>query len=240
VRLLNREPRLFEISNANGESSSQMSTHTIEHSSIKDCSQIIVYETALEIELFNEQITSIPSAESLSGLILPKTKEEARLLIERDECKTIERKPSLFDHEFDVMRTIDSFLNTEGGELIIGQGDDKSILGLEGDYVRLPGNRENFDKFRNYLMKLIKDKYFLNSIVLEFLEAGRHEIDNKDICILHIQKSYIPIFVYHEGNQLFYVRRMDNSTRLEKYDLSAYIMQHFCKSYGVAESELWS
>lgn len=35
------------------------------------------------------------------------------------------------------MRAIDSFLNSEGGILIVGIADDKTIIGLKGDYSSL-------------------------------------------------------------------------------------------------------
>jgi predicted HTH transcriptional regulator len=114
----------------------------------------------------------------------------------------LERKPFLtFDYirksenknkEFDVMRAIDSFLNTEGGVLIIGVDDNKTILGLNGDYSIFTGERENFDKFQNYLRKLIRDNYFKNSIVGELIEIKRFNIEGKDICLIDIRKSPVP------------------------------------------------
>jgi hypothetical protein len=41
----------------------------------------------------------------------------------------------------------------------------------------IEGDRNNFDKFQNSLRKLIKDTYFKNSIVGEFIEIKQHESD---------------------------------------------------------------
>ena len=231
LRLLNGDPRSIPLSDIIKDNSSILAHYLIEDDLIKGASHIGIYHHSLEIELFNEPVISKPSKPPLPNIIRHETKQESRLLIERDESKFLERKPFLIGKEFDVMKTIDSFLNTEGGVLIIGQGDDKRIIGLDNDYNKLEGDRENFDKFKNHLRKLIKDKFFQNAMVWEFIDIERIGEEDKDVCIIDIRKSHIPVFVYYEGKQYFYVRQIDNSTKLERYELSSYIIQHFCKAY---------
>ena len=50
-----------------------------------------------------------------------------------------------------ILRTIVAFLNTDGGTLIVGQGDDKEIIGIEADKFK------NNDKCSLYLKDKIKD-----------------------------------------------------------------------------------
>lgn len=228
LRFLNDEPRSIPLSDINSDSPNGLMKYPIEHALIEGSSYISVYNDSLQIELFNEKIINKPPKKPLPNIIRHETKQDLRLLLERDESKFLERKPFLTGKEFDVMRTIDSFLNTEGGVLIIGQSDDKSIIGLDMDYTKLKGDRENFDKFRSHLRKLIKDKYFQNAIVWDFIGIERFKMKDKDICILDICKSNIPIFVYNDnGYQSFYIRQTDSSTKLEKSELSFYIMRHF-------------
>jgi predicted HTH transcriptional regulator len=92
------------------------------------------------------------------------------------------------------MRAIDSFLNTEEGLLIIGVDDNKRPLGLDGDYSAIKGDRNNFDKVQNHLRKLIQNTYFKNSIVQQLIEIKRSQIDGKDVCLIDIHNSTVPIF----------------------------------------------
>jgi predicted HTH transcriptional regulator len=212
----------------------------IENDLLKDYSQISLYSTSLDLELDKKEILH----QSFDKLVLQpfvehKTNEDVLLLINKDEYIHLERKPFLiFDpdkksknegKEFDTMRALDSFLNTEGGVLIIGTDDNKKILGLSGDYSLLGGDRNNFDKFQNYLRNQIQNKYFRNSIVGELIEIKRYEINAADICIIDIRQSPVPVFVFHPNDgQLFYVRQGDRSIKLEGLELSYYLERHFC------------
>ena len=79
----------------------------------------------------------------------------AEELIKRGESKTLEFKSTLRwnlkeDRQDDkgvthaVLKTIAAFLNTEGGDLLIGVADDGSIVGIERDQL------ENDDKFMRH------------------------------------------------------------------------------------------
>lgn len=129
------------------------------------------------------------------------------------------------------MRAIDSFLNSTGGILIIGVSDDKTIIGLEEDYSILPGERKNFDAFENKLRNLIRTKFFRNSFVGELITIRQSQLSLRDLCVIQIRKSEIPLFVYDEGNkQCFFVRQGNNVTKLEGIELSHYLTRHFLTS----------
>lgn len=133
--------------------------------------------------------------------------------------------------EFDVMRAINSFLNSTGGILLIGVADDKTIIGLEGDYSILPGERKNFDAFENRLRNLMRTKYFRSSFVGELITVRHSLLSHNDVCLIEIRKSEIPLFVYAEDNkQYFFVRQGNNTSKLEGIELSHYIKRHFLTS----------
>ncbi|MGC1929024.1 MAG: ATP-binding protein [Candidatus Nitrosopolaris sp.] len=240
LRILDGSPKSYPLSEIINANSSELISYHVQDALLKDGSEISTYIDSLDLELDKKEIVNMP----LGTIGLPKaiqydSEEDIRLIIQRDECKHLERKPYLsYDpktkckntgKEFDVMRAIDSFLNTEGGLLIIGVDDNKKILGLEADYSSLPGERENFDKFQNYLRMLIRNKYFKNSIVEQLIEIKRSEIDGKDICLIDIRKSPFPIFIFREEQgQQFYIRAGDNSTKIDRMELSDYLKRHFC------------
>jgi hypothetical protein len=75
----------------------------------------------------------------------------------------------------------------------VGVGDDKTPIGLEGDYRILPGDRKNFDGFENKIRNLIKIKFFRNSIVGGLITMTRKELGDKDLCLIKIRKSMVRI-----------------------------------------------
>jgi len=50
-----------------------------------------------------------------------------------------------------VLKTIAAFLNTEGGDLLIGVADDGSIVGIERDGI------ESDDKFMRHLAQAVRN-----------------------------------------------------------------------------------
>ena len=91
-------------------------------------------------------------------------------LLKEEESKSFERKSTLrFDlkqnkiQDFitdQVLKTIVAFLNTDGGTLVVGQSDDKSLVGIESDKFK------NQDDCSKYFKDKIKAK-----IGLKFLET---------------------------------------------------------------------
>ena len=86
----------------------------------------------------------------------------AEELIKRGESKTLEFKSTLRwslkeDRQDDkgvthaALKTIAAFLNTEGGDLLIGVADDGSIVGIERDQL------ENDDKFMRHLAQVVRN-----------------------------------------------------------------------------------
>src|SRR5207302_6489257 len=83
-------------------------------------------------------------------------------LIKRGESKTLEFKSTLrwsvkearkddklVTHA--VLKTVAAFLNTEGGDLLIGVADDGSIVGIEQDEF------ESDDRFMLHLAQVIRN-----------------------------------------------------------------------------------
>ena len=91
-----------------------------------------------------------------------RTHRNAEELIKRGESKTLEFKSTLRwslkeDRQDDkgvthaVLKTIAAFLNTEGGDLLIGVADDESIVGTERDRL------ETDDKFMRHLAQVVRN-----------------------------------------------------------------------------------
>lgn len=77
----------------------------------------------------------------------------------------------------DVLKTIVGFLNTKGGNLLIGISDDKKIIGLEEDKFK------NLDEWQRYLKDQINHKIG-NSFLENFIHPRFIKKENKDIAII--------------------------------------------------------
>ena len=75
------------------------------------------------------------------------------------------------------MKTVAAFANAQGGTLLIGVGDDGTVLGLEPDYQSLrDGDR---DKFELHLRELL-DRQFGTAFVTSRLSIKFREADGKE------------------------------------------------------------
>lgn len=173
-------------------------------------------------------------AEILSKLEVIESKYEKQWknIISRGESQKIEFKSSLkYDINLkkantklqeEIMKTIAGFLNSKGGTLFIGVNDNGGLLGLKNDY-KLLGRKKNFDGLLIHLNNLLK-KYFKGNI-FENLDFVPLSIEGKEICIIDVEKSSIPIFLKSEGD--FYVRSGTSTNKLNTEDAVLYIKNHF-------------
>lgn len=120
--------------------------------------------------------------------------------------------------ELAALKTIAAFMNSEGGSLIIGLGDDGSILGIEAD--RFP----NEDKFLLHFNNLIKQHIGLE--FSKYISFCIIRIEDKSIFVVDCRKSELPVYVKHGEDEDFYVR-VGPGTR--KLPMSA-AMQYLAKS----------
>ena len=165
-----------------------------------------------------------------------KKENEIRKMILSRESDKFEMKSTLrFDPsqknninkklEYVVAKTIASFLNAEGGTLIIGVDDNGNILGIESDVSTL--SKKNVDGFELRLRQIIRGylgSYFEKDIKINFLE-----INNKEICLVEIGKSPYPVFVKHQGEQEFFVRIGNASVPKTRKEQSEYEKLHWKK-----------
>ena len=107
-----------------------------------------------------------------------------------------------------IMKSIAAFANAEGGRLFIGISDNGEINGLEKDYSTL--KQANKDFFELHLRTLI-ETYYGNSFSAESIRIDFVEEEEKDICIVYINKSNKPIYTKITNKQgakeeKFYIR----------------------------------
>lgn len=109
-----------------------------------------------------------------------------------------------------VLKTIAAFLNTEGGNLLIGVADNGRVLGLKEDFSTLQKPRTD-----DYIL-------FLNNLVFNSLGADLSpciqfsvvRIKEKDVCRISVRRSPRPVYVKDGQRELFYLRTANSSVPL--------------------------
>jgi hypothetical protein len=123
--------------------------------------------------------------------------------------------------ELSVLKTIAAFLNTKGGNLLIGVDDDKKILGLETD------NFQNDDKINLHLTNLTKTH--IGNEFLPLIKSTIVQINNKKVLLIICKESSQRVFLKHNNSEEFYIRNGPSSMKLEGSALIEYVNNKFQK-----------
>ena len=120
-----------------------------------------------------------------------------------------------------VLKSVCSFLNSDGGTLLIGLSDQKEVIGIENDYLVL--RIQNRDGFENHLLGLISN--CIGNFYLRFIDILFHNVLGKDLCQVNILSSPKPAFLNNKGKQDFYVRTGNTSRPFSISEASEYIRE---------------
>jgi len=162
----------------------------------------------------------------------------AEELIKRGESKTLEFKSTLRwslkeDRQDDkgvthaVLKTIAAFLNTEGGDLLIGVADDGAIVGIERDQL------DNDDKFMRHLAQVVRNG--LGDRAGTCIDPKTQIVQGKTVCVVTCQRSPEPVFLKWKGLEStpagdFFVRSGPGTVKLPPESAREYIRTRFPSS----------
>lgn len=122
--------------------------------------------------------------------------------------------------EHSSLKTITAFLNSKGGNLILGVSNDGEILGIEKD------NFPNIDKFTLHLTNIIKEK--IGKKYIPLIEIENYKINKKEIVVVRCKKSKTPVFLKpNKDEEEFYVRVGPSTSRINGSELIDYIEKRF-------------
>ena len=166
---------------------------------------------------------------------------DIRSLIEGGETETVEFKSSLLrdlatNQQNDglimkIGKEIAGMLNRSGGALIIGVADDKTILGIDGDFEflgqrnksRASSKKLDLDGFQMKVVDLIKDQ--MGTHVLGLVTFRFDTFGEGTVCTLIIQPSSQP--VYFGKMEEFYIRSATSNLRLSTKGIVSYVKEHW-------------
>jgi hypothetical protein len=127
--------------------------------------------------------------------------------------------------EFSIAKTLNAFLNSEGGTLIIGVDDVGDVLGLDHDIASF--DKKGKDGFLLHFDNMINS--YLGKEQHADISISLESIEDKDICVVEVSASNKPVFINKDDEKQFYVR---NSASSQPYDMSEaveYINKHWTK-----------
>ncbi len=162
----------------------------------------------------------------------------AEELIQRGESKTLEFKSTLRwnlreDRQDDkvvthaVLKTIAAFLNTEGGDLLIGVADDGSIIGIEKDQL------DSDDKFMRHLAQVVRNG--LGDRAGTCIDPKTQIVQGRTVCVVSCQRSPEPVFLKWKDMEAapagdFFVRSGPGTVKLSPGSAQEFIRTRFAAS----------
>jgi GTPase len=90
-----------------------------------------------------------------------------------------------------VTTQLAAFLNTEGGDLLIGVGDDGSLVGIEREQL------ESDDTFMRYLAQAVGNG--LGDRAGTCIDSKMQIVQGKAVCVVSCQRSPEPVFLKWKG-----------------------------------------
>ncbi len=154
-------------------------------------------------------------------------------LIKEGENQNLEFKTSLRwdvkegkankDLEKVILKTIAGFMNSEGGQLVIGAEDNGNIVGLEKDYEVL-GDADR-DKFERHIVQLIIN--FIGKEYVQFVRITFEKIKGKDLCLVTVRSANKPVYIKSNDREVFYVRTGNATTPFAVTEAVEYINSKF-------------
>jgi predicted HTH transcriptional regulator len=131
-----------------------------------------------------------------------------------------ERKQLELELEKAVTKTIAAFLNTDGGTLVIGRGDDGAIVGIETDFPRAKapsrdGWRRTFDDV------VTRD---LGPEVMNWIGVQLEQYAGRTVAVIRCNPRSEPTWFHDE---VLFVRRTASTTELSPKQTVTWCREHF-------------
>lgn len=164
------------------------------------------------------------------------TKNPLRELIDLGETFKVEFKSSLrydyhqkttnTDLELAIAKTIVAFLNSDGGKLLIGVGDNGQILGLNNDYNSV--KKKSKDGFKLKLVEIINNFIGKEFNRVNILKIKFPIIENKEICVVEVKRNNKEVYLKKAKNkEVLVIRTEASSIELNTREAVEYIKEHW-------------
>ena len=139
-----------------------------------------------------------------------------------------EYKKRCREAQYKIAKNIATFLNTDGGTLLIGVTDDSKVCGVEKEMQHI--GEIKAEAYIKRLSQIVAN--LIGERNNKWLEYSSVEIDNKIIIVVDCQGASKPVLLPDKDQKSpteFIIRRGTASVTLYGYELLEYINSHFKK-----------
>lgn len=160
-----------------------------------------------------------------------RTHRQASELVKLPESKTLEFKSTLRwdlkngrkDDKFvthAALKTIAAFLNTDGGDLLIGVGDDGAVLGLDADDLG------SDDKYVRHVNQIVENA--MGTAASTHVDPKIERVNGARMCLVKCARGAAPVYLVWKGMEKdaegdFFVRTGASTKRMPEEEVDAYI-----------------
>ena len=121
--------------------------------------------------------------------------------------------------ELSVLKSIAGFLNSQGGTLVIGCGDDGEPIGLDADQFA------SEDKMHLHLINILKERIGVTQMM--YIHPRFEDLQDKRVMVIDCWPARSPVFVKDSGAERFYIRAGASTAELSMSQVQEYTKQRF-------------
>lgn len=134
----------------------------------------------------------------------------------------------LFSQEIihEVIKTIVSFLNADGGTLVIGLCDDGTPYGIENEFAYIGGNK-NIDEWELRLQNALSSMIFDYRLLVGYLSIQTIRLPECHVCVVAVEPRHDRIAACRKAgsdDEIAYRRSGNSTLRLQARDIEALVL----------------
>jgi hypothetical protein len=121
--------------------------------------------------------------------------------------------------ELSILKSVAGFLNSQGGTLVIGCGDDGEPIGLDADQFA------SEDKMHLHLVNIVKERIGVTHMM--YIHPRFEDLQDKRVMVIDCWPARSPVFVKDRGAERFYIRAGASTEELSMSQVQEYAKQRF-------------
>ena len=116
------------------------------------------------------------------------------------------------------LKTINAFMNSQGGTLVIGVDDNGNIYRLDRD---ISLTRNSKDWFEQLLVTLIAET--MGTATAPYFRVRIEDVEDRSVCVVDVEHSPEPVFMRSDKGKAFYIRVGNTSRALDHEEMLKYV-----------------
>ncbi len=122
-----------------------------------------------------------------------------------------------------AIKTVAAFMNSKGGNLVLGVGDRGEAVGLEHDFATLP--RGDADGLQNHFSNMLSA--MLGPSLRHYVKLRPFTHEGKTCMLVSVAPADRPAYLREQDHEEFFIRTGNGTTSLRISEANAYITSRF-------------